>query len=327
MSSLQKNFIAVMFFSIHFFIISGATRSFDRSQGENLFSAEAPYPFLDLIGHDGQPTDFFLQMKAQTDTFVEKKLSMMRMGHVASIEVWENGDCSMPRESFEIRQALAIALQSKDQIEYEEVYAHFNEAYLKLKAGLPATGASTKIEDVFLQRKLRDQYWRVKLKEKILDENSDSISNELKQIFHNYVVYEICLVDFENRSFLKRFIEENGWPSIEKYGPTVSSAAWLFAQHADQDLAFQRRVLSLLEQRLNSEFFDKTAYAYLYDRVAVNSMKPQRYGTQVYCNNGSVTPRPLENKSKLNELRESVYLDHIEEYLALFSHCGDAEAR
>jgi len=58
-------------------------------------------------------------------------------------------------------------------------------------------------------------------------------------------------------------------------------------------------------------------YAYLTDRVRLNTNRDQLYGTQVMYSRDScqAIPRPTENPDSLNRRRKEVGLDSIEEYL------------
>jgi hypothetical protein len=55
-------------------------------------------------------------------------------------------------------------------------------------------------------------------------------------------------VDADNLAWLKETVAEVGWPGRSLVGEDGAHAAWLLAQHADRDPAFQRRCLDLLTQ-------------------------------------------------------------------------------
>src|SRR5690606_5982636 len=92
-----------------------------------------------------------------------------------------------------------------------------------------------------------------------------------------------CGVDEANTKWLKAQVDQDGWFTISKFGADADLAAWLLVQHADRDVAFQADVLRILEPFVATAETAQTNYAYLYDRVAVNSGRPQRYGTQGLC--------------------------------------------
>ncbi len=279
---------------------------------------KAPYSFNSLVTASGVKTDLFLALKDKTDILVENTRLAPFSTEGAEVLIRENGACRISQEDFDARQAIAIASLVRNEQEYQQTYSTFYNVYQKMLQELPVNVLGSSIEDTFKRRRARDQYWRQQMK-KI--KGHEFSSQDLEYVFSNLIVREMCWVDTDNVSYLKNFIHKNGWPVIEEYGPVADSVAWLIVQHADRDLPFQKEVLLLFEARLKSPFFNLPNYAYLYDRVMVNSSKPQRYGTQIHCENGAVTPRQLENKSNLNNLREEMGLDSIENYLALFNHC------
>ncbi|MFL6658270.1 MAG: DUF6624 domain-containing protein [Massilia sp.] len=83
-------------------------------------------------------------------------------------------------------------------------------------------------------------------------------------------------VDLQNLKQLKAIIADCGWPGSKK----GSHSAWLLAQHADSDLAFQHLALSLLAASVTRGVADPKDLAYLADRIASNEHRPQEYGTQ-----------------------------------------------
>ena len=62
----------------------------------------------------------------------------------------------------------------------------------------------------------------------------------------------VATVDADNLAWLKEVVAEVGWPGQTMVGEDGAHAAWLLAQHADQDPAFQLRCLELLTQAVAS---------------------------------------------------------------------------
>jgi hypothetical protein len=61
------------------------------------------------------------------------------------------------------------------------------------------------------------------------------------------------------------------------------------------------------------------AYAYLFDRVAANTGRPQRFGTQGRCTSeAGWQPLPLERPGAVDELRRELGLEPMAEYRARF---------
>ncbi len=129
--------------------------------------------------------------------------------------------------------------------------------------------------------------------------------------------------DGENTWALKVLVTERGWPAASMYGEQAARDAWLLAQHADQDPAFQREVLGLMEPLVTKKEVRPEDYALLRDRVAVAEGKPQRYGSQGRCvADGDWTMHPVEDAARLDELRASVGLESSAVYDdSLDRHC------
>lgn len=118
-------------------------------------------------------------------------------------------------------------------------------------------------------------------------------------------------VDRANTQRLKEIIAQHGWPSISKVGKPGARAAWLLAQHADEDRDFQRAVLAMLEKLPPGEVEPRNI-AYLHDRVTT----PQRYGTQGSCNDaGQWVAFEVEDPAGLDQRRASVGLGPQAEYV------------
>jgi CubicO group peptidase (beta-lactamase class C family) len=99
-------------------------------------------------------------------------------------------------------------------------------------------------------------------------------------------------------------------------GGDGASAAWLLAQHADQDRPFQREVLAHIEKLMATGEAGRKDYAYLYDRVH----EPQRYGTQGTCVDGKRwEPREIEDAANVDRRRAEVGLPSMAEYVKIIS--------
>lgn len=130
---------------------------------------------------------------------------------------------------------------------------------------------------------------------------------------------QMCRVDESNTGWLKTELKAKGWFKISEYGEEGDRAAFLLIQHADRDPEFQAEVLAQLSVLKDQGETRGSSYAYLFDRVAVASNKPQRYATQGRCTaTGIWTPRPYEDPEQVDERRRSVGLMPLEEYKALF---------
>jgi hypothetical protein len=159
---------------------------------------------------------------------------------------------------------------------------------------------NTMLRDELLQRMERDQ--AVRTATPIGQPMTEQTQQEWEQ------------VDHDNTRFLKEIIAEHGWPGRDLVGDDGSSAAWLLAQHADHDVAFQRRCLDLLQKAALAGQAELSHVAYLIDRVRVADGCPQLYGTQYHEPDGRLQPRPIEDPDHLDQRRAQMGLGRHAEY-------------
>jgi len=124
-------------------------------------------------------------------------------------------------------------------------------------------------------------------------------------------------MDESSRRYLEEVMQSYDWVDRKRFGKTVSDHAWLLVQHSDDRPEFQAMALSRMEKYLKSGGIKKSNYAYLWDRVAVNTGRKQRYGTQPDwdCKNGKMKLMPLEDSAKVNALRAKMGLGTVEKSL------------
>jgi hypothetical protein len=137
---------------------------------------------------------------------------------------------------------------------------------------------------------------------------------------------EQCRNSLAQTRWLKREVARGGWFIRSRDGEPAATAAWLIAQHADQDMAFQKDALDRLERLLPSGDLDRSEYAFLWDRIAVNEGRLQRYGTQFKgCVNDRSEPAPMENPAGVDTRRATLGMESLEVYNDIWSkarHCG-----
>ncbi|MFI7465980.1 DUF6624 domain-containing protein [Nonomuraea sp. NPDC049646] len=151
-----------------------------------------------------------------------------------------------------------------------------------------------------LERMRRDQEVRLSLP------RSGPVSEDLMERW--------TTVDADNTAYLKQVIDEHGWPGRDLVGDEGAQAAWLLAQHADHDLAFQQRCLELLRDAVGQGQAAPRHLAYLVDRVRVGEGRPQVFGTQYHAPDGVFQPRPIEDRDRLDERRAEAGLEPHADY-------------
>ncbi|NJC40901.1 hypothetical protein GGQ87_001159 [Brevundimonas alba] len=135
----------------------------------------------------------------------------------------------------------------------------------------------------------------------------------------------VCGIDSDNTAWLKADLAANGWYRTSAFHPAASNAAWLMIQHADRDPAFQQEMLVLLEPLAAEGEIERSDFAYLFDRVAVNAGRPQRYGSQGRCvSKGVWAPNDLEDAERVQALRDDFNMGSLAEYTAhMHQFCAD----
>ncbi len=154
-----------------------------------------------------------------------------------------------------------------------------------------------------------DQKWRILLRQ-INNKEIDSLSSE-------FVGQQIKLTDSLNFIQIHALFNKHGYLGYDKMGLESSHNFWLLVQHADMHPDFQERVLTVMKIEADKDNSSLTDYAYLLDRVKVNTGQAQIYGTQMTLNSAktSYEPKAVIDPDNLNDRRKQVGLNSIEEYI------------
>lgn len=124
-------------------------------------------------------------------------------------------------------------------------------------------------------------------------------------------------VDKRNRNRLKAIIEEYGFPTQELVGEDAMQGVFFIIQHSDGDKEWQKSQFGNIEKAVKKGDLDGQKYAYLYDRIKINSGEKQLYGTQfsnVDPANGIVELAQTEDIENLNKRRMEIGMMPIEMY-------------
>lgn len=114
---------------------------------------------------------------------------------------------------------------------------------------------------------------------------------------------------------LLELIGDEQWPRSSEIGERPAKAAFLIVNH-HLDTVTLAHFLPLLEARCREGEAEWSYYATMYDRLCVLKGLPQRYGTQyqeVEGEGGQYRLFPLEDVAKVNEWREQLGLEFLEE--------------
>jgi hypothetical protein len=126
----------------------------------------------------------------------------------------------------------------------------------------------------------------------------------------------ISEIDGDNTIWLMSVVSSRGWPLISQVGEDGEGAAWLLAQHSDASPDLQRHFHTAMADALGRGEASPRRFAYLEDRVRVNSGRKQLYGTQFINHGQGLEPSPIEEPDLLDERRAAVGLEPFAEYEA-----------
>jgi len=134
---------------------------------------------------------------------------------------------------------------------------------------------------------------------------------EMQRIDH-----QLLLSDSANLAQAKIIIRTYGWPKISEVGKDGQNNLWLIVQHADNDVFFQKAVLSAMRKLDGTHELNTENYAFLYDRVQCNLNYKQLYGTQVnWTAKGEATGfRSILDENKVDERRHALGLLRLKIY-------------
>lgn len=135
-------------------------------------------------------------------------------------------------------------------------------------------------------------------------------------------------IDEDNQAWLEQHLDDTGWFTRSEYGEDAEKNAFLIVQHADGNIALQKRVLAMYESLLPKQEVLPEHYAELRDRVTAAENDVQRYGTQLECESGELRLKaPLEDPDKVDQWRAEVGLPSLEDYMSSASEeVGDCAA-
>lgn len=122
----------------------------------------------------------------------------------------------------------------------------------------------------------------------------------------------------QHKPYLVAIISQYGFPSYSLVGKGASNHFFVLVQHCDDDVSFQKQVLTLMKPEVDKDNADSKGFAYLTDRVLVNSGDLQLYGTQLSYREGKEGKAFIKGVKCVGDLdkrRSAVGLEPIRNYL------------
>lgn len=190
------------------------------------------------------------------------------------------------------------------------LYADDKQSSQPPKTTAPAGRPELRTE--LLQRVVKDQKVRLELIQWMQKQPAGSFDDLARA--NDPRLETMRKIDEENTAWLKEQVEKTGWLGKSLVGQDGAHSAWLLLQHADQDPAFQKKCLKLMQAAPAGEVA-ATDIAYLTDRIMLKESNQQLYGTQVESKNGKWIPRKLKDPEHVDMLRKEMGLPPMAEYL------------
>ncbi|MCD8529277.1 MAG: hypothetical protein LRY27_04835 [Chitinophagales bacterium] len=133
--------------------------------------------------------------------------------------------------------------------------------------------------------------------------------------------------DLQNFQIIEKIFKQYGFIDFERFDTLCSNNFWILVQHADKNVKFQEKYLKSFKQNIDKGI--KPNYAYLKDRVLVNTNKKQLFGTQgyTYTENDKIywTPRPIKHEKKVDKRRNKYGLKSLVSYTNLMNNFVSGE--
>ena len=162
-----------------------------------------------------------------------------------------------------------------------------------------------------------DQTWRRALLGSAPKAYAGEVGKVGKILVNAHLEAEGCAVQGANNAWLNAALDTVPWFTIDTYGKAADEAASDMVRHADASPALQLKVLNRLGALALAKRTDPKAFAALWDKVALENGRPQRYGTQMRCIGKMWTARtPLEDAAGLDQRRSWVGLPPMRVYAA-----------
>ena len=166
-------------------------------------------------------------------------------------------------------------------------------------------GMKKKLEEMYKDDQRAQNFDELKIK-KFGKTYIDSMNTEIDRIFKG------------NTDTLKKYFKSHSYPWVNLNDEKTAIYFWTIIQHSDYDVEFQKEVLKVMEKGIRNKTVVLRNYAFLYDRVMLNTNQKQLYGTQLKWIDNTPQPYPeLEFPEKVDELRKKLGLISLQEYYTM----------
>lgn len=190
-----------------------------------------------------------------------------------------------------------------------EWVAHREKLASERKAKLPESTAPptlVALHDELLAMDKEDRRVRAILSQKKLE--NDVVDPKTQKQFHDAI--------WKNYFRMKDLVTQQGFPTAEMVGQDGVDAAFMLVQHANMDVLFQGRALDLIQKRVESGEISLPRLALLTDRVSLQQIQIQRFGTQFQrVGKKIIVLWDVESPARLDQRREKMGLEPMALYV------------
>ena len=115
-----------------------------------------------------------------------------------------------------------------------------------------------------------------------------------------------------NQKRISKIFKTYGFVGYDLAGKEGSDAFWVLVQHSDHIPKFQTEVLEQMKKHVKNDNATPEYYAYLVDRVKINTGNEQVFGTQfTYNNRGQAIPKNISDTTGIDKRRKSLGLSPL----------------
>lgn len=157
----------------------------------------------------------------------------------------------------------------------------------------------------------REQYVRWLLIEVL----ARDLDPQVREIYQERIDDVLAPVDTANTERVLEIFETVDFAELNSVSPYAAEEAIGILHHSN-DLGVMKQTLALIEPAALAGEFRRQRYALLYDRVAMNEGRPQRYGSQGTCIDGRQDIYEIENPETVDERRAEMGLEPLADYRA-----------
>lgn len=159
------------------------------------------------------------------------------------------------------------------------------------------------------------------IRAKMMDAHKNNLPNVRE------IIVEMDSIDLYNQQYVCNLLDNYGWPDC--LSKKANSAIWLVIDHANNQ--FSEKYFPLIKEKGKQGIFQMSDVATLEDRILMRNNKKQKYGTQtigIFYTNKTENIFyiwPIEDNEKVDELRTSVGLPPIDQYLQTFKNHSNSK--